>query len=410
MLNVEKEETVQLLGDLSLHLERVKLSFFSGRLVVSTPDRERSWVFNFHLGRLNWSGGTNYGMAWWRRHLGVASNRIASRNIQVLANSQQPELVSVTLNDLLVSQQLDRKYLCDLTAQMFEEAIFDIVQCAYNLDRTLNYEYFYNVQREASTTQALPLLSTQPSLERAWKKWQDWKQAGLAALPVSLPIDLLAEKNSLTSLTDKQKKFLPLLMRGYTLRDVACATRQHLQGVALELQPLFHTNVIDVKSGIDVLAMIESLGQIHLGESVQSSFFPTFIDTSTDLAIEYQPLVACIDDSEIVHYRLGQIFTQHGYRLTSVQNPLFTIPSLLKNKPDLIFLDLVMPNMNGYEVCNQIRKTPLLKQIPVIILTGKDGVVDKMRSKLVGSSDFLSKPIDPEAVLRMLFYYLPLKS
>jgi two-component system, chemotaxis family, response regulator PixG len=310
---------------------------------------------------------------------------------------------------LLISQQLERKYLCDITAKMFEEAVFDILQCAYHFDRPLNYEYFYNVQREASTTQALPLLSTQPSLERAWKKWQDWEQAGLAALPVSLQIDLLAEKNSLTRLTDKQKKFLPLILRGYTLRDVASATRQPLQRVALELQPLFQTNVIDVKSGIDVLAMIDNLGQIQLEESVQSSFFANFTDTSEDLLIEYQPLVACIDDSEIVHYHLGQIFTEHGYRLTSVHNPLFTIPSLLKNKPDLIFLDLVMPNMNGYEVCNQIRKTPLLKQIPVIILTGKDGVVDKMRSKLVGSSDFLSKPIDPEAVLRMLFYYLPLK-
>jgi two-component system, chemotaxis family, response regulator PixG len=408
MLNV-KEETEQLLRDLSLYLERIKLSFFSGRLLVNTPDRERSWVFSFHLGRLNWSGGSSYRMDWWRRHLGIASTRIASQDIQVLTNYQQPRLVSETLSELLVGQQLERKYLSDITAKMFEEAIFDIIQCGYALDRPLDYEYFYNVQGEASTTQALPLLATKPSLERAWKKWQDWQQADLAKVPVNLQIQLLDEESGTANLTDKQKKLLPLLLRGYTLRDIAHTTRQPLETVARELQLLFETEVLGVAGGIDVLSMIDSLGQSQLAEPPQSSVLLNFADISEDQTVDYQPLVACIDDSEIVHYHLGQILTEHGYRLTSVHNPLFTIPSLITAKPDLIFLDLVMPTMNGYEVCSQIRKTPSLKHTPVIILTGKDGMVDKLRSKLVGSNDFLSKPIEPEAVLRMLFYYLPVK-
>ncbi len=66
-----------------------------------------------------------------------------------------------------------------------------------------------------------------------------------------------------------------------------------------------------------------------------------------------------------------------------------------------------MPIANGYEICTQIRRTPSLEKVPVIILTGKDGLIDKFRAKMVGANDFINKPIDPGAVLKMLFYYLP---
>ena len=65
-----------------------------------------------------------------------------------------------------------------------------------------------------------------------------------------------------------------------------------------------------------------------------------------------------------------------------------------------------MPITNGYEVCEQIRKTPSLKDIPVIILTGKDGLIDRMRSKMVGATGFLGKPVQAEAVLKMIDKYL----
>lgn len=411
-MTVVVEETSQILRDLALYLDRIKRSFFSGRLVVNTPDRERFWVFSFHLGRLNWTGSNHYRQDWWRRHLGPAATRIGSQDLQLLCNCQQPELVSSTLNDLLNMQQIDRQNLRETINRMFEEALFDVIQCSYIVDRSLDYEYYYNTQETTDTCQSLPLLATLPGLEKAWGKWEKWQAAGLAKIPVNLQIQQIDEEYGAAMLTVKQKQLLPLILRGYTIQDVAHATRQPLQTVALELKPLFKKGVIEIVSGIDVLSMIDIINQpqpMEEGPSISTVFLPEFTDISEDLTIDYQPLVACIDDSEIIHYHLGKILTQHGYRLTSIHDPIYTIPSLIMAKPDLIFLDLVMPKMNGYEVCAQIRKTPSLKDTPVIILTGKDGVVDKLRSKLVGASDFLSKPIEPEEVLRMLFYYLPVK-
>jgi len=117
--------------------------------------------------------------------------------------------------------------------------------------------------------------------------------------------------------------------------------------------------------------------------------------------------VACIDDSRIDSLAMHKILTEAGYRCLNIHDPVQALPMLLENKPDLIFLDLVMPIANGYEVCAQIRRVSMLKDTPVIILTSNDGIVDRVRAKMVGSSGFLAKPINSEKVLNMLRMHLP---
>jgi chemotaxis family two-component system response regulator PixG len=65
-----------------------------------------------------------------------------------------------------------------------------------------------------------------------------------------------------------------------------------------------------------------------------------------------------------------------------------------------------MPIINGYEVCKQIRKTPSLKHIPIVILTGKEGSIDRIHAKLVGANGFISKPVRSESIGRMLDKHL----
>jgi two-component system, chemotaxis family, response regulator PixG len=124
---------------------------------------------------------------------------------------------------------------------------------------------------------------------------------------------------------------------------------------------------------------------------------------------ELPPTIACIDDSILVYKNLEKILLDSGYRCYGIQDPLKIIPALIKNKPDLIFLDLVMPVTNGYEVCEQIRKTPSLANIPVVILTGSDGLIDRVRSKFVGANGFIGKPATAESVHKALDKYLDKK-
>ena len=109
-----------------------------------------------------------------------------------------------------------------------------------------------------------------------------------------------------------------------------------------------------------------------------------------------------IDDSPIDSQAMTTILQQAGYSYHHIANPIDAIPLLLEIKPKLIFLDLVMPYSNGYEICAQIRRASSLKNIPVVIVTSNDGIVDRVRAKIVGASGFLSKPIQEKRVLRIL--------
>lgn len=119
-----------------------------------------------------------------------------------------------------------------------------------------------------------------------------------------------------------------------------------------------------------------------------------------------QTTVVYVDDSPKDSQTMARIIKQAGYSYANIANPLEALPELLERKPSLIFLDLVMPMANGYELCAQIRRISVFSQTPVVIVTNNDGVADRVRAKIVGASDFLSKPITEQRVLKMVKKHL----
>jgi twitching motility two-component system response regulator PilG len=74
--------------------------------------------------------------------------------------------------------------------------------------------------------------------------------------------------------------------------------------------------------------------------------------------------------------------------------------------PDLVLLDIAMPRMDGYQVCKMIRENESIKDIPVIMVSGKDGFFDKALGELAGSTGYISKPFGPEALMKIVNEYL----
>lgn len=116
--------------------------------------------------------------------------------------------------------------------------------------------------------------------------------------------------------------------------------------------------------------------------------------------------IACIDDSPLVGDFLEQILTPLGYKIIKIQDPFQGLPELEKHKPDLIFLDLVMPKVNGYNVCYFLRKTTMFQDTPIVFLTMQDTIVDRTRAKLTGANDFLSKSSPPAKVIEVVEKYV----
>lgn len=118
------------------------------------------------------------------------------------------------------------------------------------------------------------------------------------------------------------------------------------------------------------------------------------------------PKVVYVDDSPSDSRTMAAIVEKMGYQYFNIPDPLQALPKLIELKPKLIFLDLVMPIANGYEVCAQIRRITAFKKIPIIIVTSNDGIADRVRAKIVGASGFMGKPIQEKKVQKVFKKHL----
>ncbi|MGK7917516.1 MAG: response regulator [Prochloraceae cyanobacterium] len=125
-------------------------------------------------------------------------------------------------------------------------------------------------------------------------------------------------------------------------------------------------------------------------------------------AVPPQPLIACIEDSPQCLKVMEQILKPKGYQFIGIQDSLRALPEIILSKPDLIFLDIGMPWLNGYEICSKLRQASQLKNTPVIMLTAQDALLDRARARIVGASGFLVKPINVSQVINIVEKFLPL--
>lgn len=115
--------------------------------------------------------------------------------------------------------------------------------------------------------------------------------------------------------------------------------------------------------------------------------------------------VVCIDDGVTVRTTVETILSQHDYRVTSLENPLDALGAMFRLKPDLILCDIAMPELDGYEICAMLRRSTQFRQTPIVMLTGKDGFIDRVRARMVGATDYLTKPFGESELLMLVEKY-----
>ncbi len=111
-------------------------------------------------------------------------------------------------------------------------------------------------------------------------------------------------------------------------------------------------------------------------------------------------LVLTVDDSLTVRKIVAMTLERFGFRVMSAADGMQALARLNEQRPDLILLDITMPRMDGYQVCKTIKQNPYTKQIPVLMLSGKDGFFDKVKGKLAGATDYLTKPFQEDELIK----------
>ncbi|PXW87681.1 response regulator receiver protein [Nitrosomonas sp. Nm84] len=112
--------------------------------------------------------------------------------------------------------------------------------------------------------------------------------------------------------------------------------------------------------------------------------------------------VMIIDDSNTIRKSAEIFLRPSGCEVLLAEDGFEAMSKIVDNQPDIIFIDIVMPRLDGYQACMLIKKNPIYQSIPVIMLSSKDGLFDKAKGRIVGSDDYLTKPFTAEGLLNII--------
>jgi twitching motility two-component system response regulator PilG len=115
--------------------------------------------------------------------------------------------------------------------------------------------------------------------------------------------------------------------------------------------------------------------------------------------------VLVIDDSNTIR-RSAEIFlAQGGHQVVLAEDGFDALAKVNDHSPELVFCDILMPRLDGYQTCAIIKRNPRFAHVPVIMLSSKDGLFDKARGRMVGAEDYLTKPFTKEQLLRAVQHF-----
>ncbi len=116
--------------------------------------------------------------------------------------------------------------------------------------------------------------------------------------------------------------------------------------------------------------------------------------------------ILVVDDSPTVRKLIAGKLEKSGHNVICAVDGVEALERMAEGCPDLVLLDITMPRMDGYEVCKQIRQDPNSKDVPVVMISGKDGFFDKVRGRMAGTTGYVTKPFGPETLMKALDTYL----
>jgi two-component system, chemotaxis family, response regulator PixG len=389
------------MSNLSQQLELWGKQQLTGRLDVQGVNLPQS-SFYYCMGRLVWARGGIHPQRRWYRF----ASQFYPQSLQQFQREVNSAVAAAREYDLLIQwvkqQQIAGERAAYWVRSNITEVVFDLLQQEQLEAIVFTHEY------QDSLPASLTLLSPEKMLETALQHWEVWNKAKLAQVSPNLA-PVIAQADSLKETLSPQiyQKMSQVIDGQNTLRDIAVQMSQEVLSITRTLLPYVQQGLIKLMAVPDRVSPETPLTQSSLAASpalMSISLTPPPAASAIQPAVEIVsspaaaiktsvPLVAYVDDSRWETLKMERIVMELGYRFLALQDPMRALSQILTHKPDLIFLDLVMPIVNGYELCSQIRRIGQFKNTPIIVVTSNDGIVDRMRAKLVGATDFMTKPV-----------------
>jgi twitching motility two-component system response regulator PilG len=114
---------------------------------------------------------------------------------------------------------------------------------------------------------------------------------------------------------------------------------------------------------------------------------------------QHSAKIMVIDDSQTIRRTAETLLEREGYKVFTAQDGFEALSKIADHEPDIIFIDIMMPRLDGYQACALIKGNPRFAKTPVIMLSSKDGLFDRARGRIVGSDQYLTKPFTKDELI-----------
>ncbi len=357
------------------------------------------------------------------RHLRRLSNqnsRLTKQKIREIRAEVDPNLDSYVENPadhegicwLVFEQQcLQEKELTTLMRRIIRE----VFEALFSLPEAIRYKF-------VEQTESIPRLCSfdiSSYVEQCQKRLQAWQVFSTHVTSSYDRLYLASEaENSIPNLTYEQNSTICKLLRGLNFRQISALINKDELIVARLLYPAIIDGSVIVRPPKKPFSALPKFPVSNLFESFDfSQTEDDLLMSSGDLeqqansketiqVLDRQWRIACVDDSRVVQEQMGSILDHSSFILAKITQPMNALSELLEFKPEVVLLDVDMPQINGYELCSLLRSHHEFKSTPIVMLTGGRGLVNLTKSKLVGATDYLVKPFDQSSMFNVIFKYL----
>ncbi|MEA5535873.1 response regulator [Crocosphaera sp. XPORK-15E] len=209
----------------------------------------------------------------------------------------------------------------------------------------------------------------------------------------------------------KLSKFL----RGFSFRQLAVLTNQDDLKVAQYLHQLILDKIVVLREPQAPFDKLPQLSETKFllpnksGETEKPSPVTeqiTFNNLPSSSNSQKNNKLLCVDDSPTILREISRFLENQNLSIQAINDSQKALLEIIRFKPDIILLDVGMPGIDGYKLCQLIRNHPLFKNTPIVMVTGNRGLIDRAKARVAGASDYLTKPFSQADLLKMVFRYL----
>jgi twitching motility two-component system response regulator PilG len=350
----------------------------------SRSEDSRGWFVFFVSGRIVYAADHNYGQMkrlrdYLRRYDVV--DQLKYFNDSAIATNNNPEYAYLWL--LLEKNILNPAQARTIISCMVQETLFELL----NLRQGAFTFELGNALDPPMISFEIGALITQIT-----KQVQEWKQFHPHIQSPDQVMVIINDEKLQSTLSENLYQRLIFWANGKTsLHQLARYLHRDLPTVARGLYPYIEQGLLQVKNPVSAIAPLSKP--------------PSPWDTFPSVRLPY---IACIDDDLTVGKQVELMVRRQGYQILLITNPLETFSQLFQSRPDLILCDITMPRLDGYEICAMLRHSTAFRQTPIIMLTGKEAFMDRVRARMAGATDYLTKPFGEGELLLLLEKHLAL--